>query len=271
MKKLRNKKTIILSLCALAAISLGTVGFAAWTITAGDATPKTSNIAVTTDDLIDKRLTLSDINVDEGIVNFTANTDTSGTITGDGTEDLSFKISFTISSGNAALNTIVDSVKVGFYDLTTGDTKLNTIIPTYILSPIAKADKTILTSAPTGASDDGVVEVLAGATLGTNVGDTNVPYNTRYPDDPDVTSEKPAYTYSVSGTNEQKTTATVSITFNFLWSSVFNYNNPVLIDGGQNNYTVPEQVENGLKAIDAINNDNNQIKIGLKLFVTAKE
>ena len=265
MKKLRNKKTIILSLCALAAISLGTVGFAAWTITAGDATPKTSNITVTTDDLIDKRLTLSDITVDEGIVNFTANEDTSGTITGTGTEDLSFKISFTISSGNAALNTIVDSVKVGFYDLTTGDTKLSTIIPTYILSPIAKADKTILTSAPTGASDDGVVEVLDGATLGTNVGDTNVFYSTRYSD---VTSEKPAYTYSVSGTNEKKT---VSITFNFLWSSVFNYDNPVLIDGDDSNYTVPQNVSDGLKAIDKINDNSNEIKIGLKLFVTAKE
>ena len=267
MKKLRNKKTIILSLCALAAISLGTVGFAAWTITAGDATPKTSNITVTTDDLIDKRLTLSDINVDEGTVKFTANNDTSGTITGTGTEDLSFKISFTISSGNAALNTIVDSVKVGFYDLTTGDTKLNTIIPTYILSPIAKAeDKTILTSEPTGASDDGVVEVLTGTTLGSNVGDTDVRYSTRYPD---VTSEKPAYTYSVTGVNEQKTTATVSITFNFLWSSVFNYNNPVLIDGGQSNYTVPQNVSDGLKAIDKINDNSNAIKIGLKLFVTA--
>ena len=268
MKKLRNKKTIILSLCALAAISLGTVGFAAWTITAGDATPKTSNIAVTTDDLIDKRLTLSDITVDDGNVNFTANTDELGTITGDGTEDLSFKISFTISSGNAALNTIVDSVKVGFYDLTPGSTKLSTIIPAYILSPIAKADKTILTSAPTGTSDDGVVEVLAGTTLGSNVGDTNVLYSTRYSD---VTSEKPAYTYSVSGTNEQKTTATVSITFNFLWSDVFDYENPVLIDKGSSDYTVPEEVENGLKAIDKINDDSNAIKIGLKLFVTAKE
>ena len=265
MKKLRNKKTIILSLCALAAISLGTVGFAAWTITAGDATPKTRNITVTTDDLIDKRLTLSDINVDEGIVKFAANTDTSGTITGTGTEDLSFTISFTISSGNAALDDIVDSVKVGFYDLTTGNTKLNTIIPTYILSPIAKTDKTILTSEPTGASDDGVVEVLDGATLGTNVEGTNVLYNTRYSD---VPSEKPAYTYSVSGTNEQKT---VSITFNFLWSSVFNYENPVLIDKNSNDYTVPQNVSDGLKAIDKINDNSNTIKIGLKLFVTAKE
>lgn len=268
MKKLRNKKTIILSLCALAAISLGTVGFAAWTITAGDATPKTSNIAVTTDDLIDKRLTLSDITIDDGTVKFTANNDTSGTITGDGTEDLSFKISFTISSGNAALDTIVESVKVGFYDLTTGDTKLSTIIPTYILSPIAQTNKSILTTAPSEASDDGVVEVLAGTALSSNVEGTNVLYNTRYSD---VTSEKPAYTYSVTGTNEQKTTATVSITFNFLWSSVFNYENPVLIDKDSSDYTVPEEVENGLKAIDAINNDNNQIKIGLKLFVTAKE
>ncbi len=268
MKKLRNKKTIILSLCALAAISLGTVGFAAWTITAGDATPKTNNIAVTTDDLIDKRLTLSDINVYEGTVKFTANTDTSGTITGTGTEDLSFKISFTISSGNAALDTIVDSVKVGFYDLTTGSTKLNTIIPTYILSPIAKADKTILTSEPTGASDDGVVEVLTGTTLGSTVEDTNVLYNDRYSD---VTSDKPAYTYSVSGINDQKTAATVSITFNFLWSSVFNYDNPVLIDKGSSDYTVPQNVSDGLKAIDKINDNSNEIKIGLKLFVTVNE
>ena len=271
MKKLRNKKTIILSLCALAAISLGTVGFAAWTITAGDATPKTSNIAVTTDDLIDKRLTLSDITVDDGTVNFTANNDSSGTITGDGTEDLSFKISFTISSGNAALNTIVDSVKVGFYDLTTGNTKLNTIIPTYILSPIAKADKTILTNPPSEASDDGVVEVLAGTALSSNVEGTNVLYNTRYSDVDSVDKDKVAYTYSVSDTNEKKTTAKVSITFNFLWSEVFNYENPVLIDKDSSDYTVPEEVENGLKAIDAINDNSNVIKIGLKLFVTAKE
>ena len=119
-----------------------------------------------------------------------------------------------------------------------------------------------------GNRDDGVVEVLTGTTLGSTVEDTNVLYNDRYSD---VTSDKPAYTYSVSGINDQKTAATVSITFNFLWSSVFNYDNPVLIDKGSSDYTVPQNVSDGLKAIDKINDNSNEIKIGLKLFVTVNE
>ncbi len=110
MNKFSKGKTIGIFAVSLAAISLVGVGFSAWVIN-GTTGGSTGYITVNVADVQDKRVQISDANVNEGTVKFDSNSTTGEILRGDGeNEDLSFAISYIVKN-----NTTDNKFKVFAY------------------------------------------------------------------------------------------------------------------------------------------------------------
>ena len=104
MNKFNKGKLIGVVAASLSAVSLMSVGFASWLIE-GKKEGTTDGITVEVGAVTDNRISITGVSVEEGAIAFDAaaqNTD--GAIlkkTGDGVEDLSFKIKYTVNNTNA--------------------------------------------------------------------------------------------------------------------------------------------------------------------------
>ncbi len=100
MNKFNKAKTIGLISASLAGVSLMGVGFATWVIS-GENYATSNGVSVTVADVIDNRISITDVSVTDADVNFDAKyADTEGALlkAKDGKEDLSFSIKYTIKN-----------------------------------------------------------------------------------------------------------------------------------------------------------------------------
>lgn len=202
MKLGKRKFTGIIAI-SLAAVALTSVGFAAWTINASDVVvdDERNNISVTTGTLTDNRFTFTaTINSEDSSVAFDSKAG-NGTITGDESEDLTFKVKANIKGEN--LTTAVEGIYINFED--TADSKFkNMISDGLIQSPIAFG------------SDPGE-EIIKGKDL---VAGDELKEGEKY-GNPSSLSK---YTYKItSGTDSS---LDIDITFSFAWGSAFGCKNP---------------------------------------------
>lgn len=201
MKLGKRKFTGIIAI-SLAAVALTSVGFAAWTINASDVVvdDEDNKISVSTGTLTDNRFTFNAaIDSEDNSVAFDSAVG-SGTITGTGGEDLTFKVKANIKGSN--LKESVEGIFINFVD--TEGKYSDMIADGLIQSPIEfgvnPGEKVI---------DGTKLEVTQSVIDGEPYGDPS----------------SPKYTYKIT-TNDTDNSLDIAITFNFAWGSAFNYKNP---------------------------------------------
>ena len=233
---LNKKKTGIIVL-GLAALSLGTIGFSSWIINAvnGEAN---SEVNVTVGDVVDRRLTIDNLNKTDTNLNFDVK---SGTVGGNvivaGTdgkdEDLSFAFSFDLWG---ASQTIFDAAIEGkVFKVSFASSELSDLVSSKaICSPI---------------------------TIG----------GTKYPEDAIKFAVVTDQTDKYDGTNESNTSAVrlkysmtkietsgkygfnVSMTYSFTWGKAFGFINPVYLT------EITEDAKTALDALKALNETESMI------------
>lgn len=105
MNKFNKGKLVGIVAASLSAVSLMGVGFASWLIEGSQNATTNNGITVEVGSVTDNRISITGVSVTEGAIAFdAAANDTDGAIlkkTGDGVEDLSFTITYTVNNTNA--------------------------------------------------------------------------------------------------------------------------------------------------------------------------
>lgn len=228
----KKSKVILFSLLGVAVLSLTGVGVAAWVI-AGITPATTGQISVTVGDTTDKRITVENTNLTDGALQFDAQAnDTTGPITASSgsKEDLEFAFTFTVSGvsnmGSFTLNYATTGTDNGLDVLKTA------VSSNYLVSPISTTGTTSFTLPMTMA-----VNATVSATA----------------------TSPAALSSKVTAYDSAANTATISVTCDFGWGSVFGSKNPCLIASDADASTLATY-KTGMVALASLNSK--------KLYVT---
>lgn len=228
MKKIRNTKKIIGVVAGLAAVSVATVGFSSWVISANSTSANTS-ISVSVGDLVDNRFTASISGVSTDALCFDANSTTGGVTGLSGSannENMSFGFALTLESSQK-LSGIVKTIWLDFDTETTGFSALCN--DTYLCTPVSF----------TGSSSSPLITwgsgTLAYTDAGgfTNVNFASVSKTTYYwSSASSAGTAKTDYTsVAISQTYTDNTDGSSKLVLDFIlgfgWGSAFDYKNPV--------------------------------------------
>ena len=239
---LNKKKTGIIVL-GLAALSLGTIGFSSWIINAvnGEAN---SEVNVTVGDVVDRRLTIDNLNKTDTNLNFDVK---SGTVGGNvivaGTdgkdEDLSFAFSFDLWG---ASQTIFDAAIEGKgFKVSFISSDLSSLVSSKaICSPIAIGG--------TKYHEDAITD-FAVAT-----GQDN--YETG---EGNTSAVRLKYSMTkIDGSGTGKYGFNVSMTYSFTWGEAFGFKNPVYLT------KITDDANTALNALKALN-ETESMKLNVSL------
>ncbi|MCQ2797181.1 MAG: hypothetical protein MJ241_01810 [Bacilli bacterium] len=225
---MKNKGKILgITLGALAALSIGTVGFASWIV--AYSTPGTSSdITVKVANVTEKTIAISDIVVtDAKIVLDDVTTDTSGNIVYNNTdalggEDLSFSFTWKVTCATGSIS----SASVGAYITYGSSSKLGEFVTNnYLIQPVSTNSASTTTLLDTGLTANA--------------------YSKQH-------DENIVTTVTNSG-NEYSCSTTVT----FGWGSAFSYSNPGLFDD------TLEHTTTALEALKAMQSADTSLTVTL--------
>lgn len=245
---LNKKKTGIIVL-GLAALSLGTIGFSSWIINAINGAAN-SVVNVTVGDVVDKSLTIDNVNTTNSDLNFDVapNTASGGVIAAgnDGkAEDLSFAFSFNLygtSKDNFEAAIQGKRFKVSFTS-----TELGALVEKKaICSPI--------TIGGTNYNEEAI-------TTFTEVTDKTVNYEKG---EGNTSVARLKYSMKKIEQQEGKYGFTVSMTYSFSWGAAFSFENPVKLT------ELSGDAKTALDALEALNNTQSMtLNVNLSLGTIA--
>ena len=231
-----NKKRTSFIVLGLAALSLGTIGFSSWIISAINGTVN-NDVEVKVGDVKDQRLTYELVTGSQELnLNFDADKEavSGGVITADPKgedEDLTFGFSFRIYAATEESYTAAISGKKVYLTFSTNNENFKSAVTSgYILSPI---------------TIDGVAHEETGiSSLASDASETPVNYSA-----PDGAKDITRLTYSIEDyTDEGKSGKTVNLTYSFAWGEVFKFKNPVELKSGD--FSAAKSALDAIGAID---------------------
>ena len=208
MKKFSNKKGITISLIALAAVALGTVGFATWIITATSVDTVSTEVSLTIGDVKEESLTLTLSETTETLVFDGDSSGTSSSIKGNSTQELTFDFELTVELTNTSrsLSDVISDITVEIKDCETATTGVyfsNIADGKHLISPyqVGKAENLI---------------------SGDNIATNNYSYSVNYSNG-SYGGIKTSYSVNYDSDNKK---SVISGTLGFSWGSYYDYLNP---------------------------------------------